>query len=560
MAEQTIKILENKDEDIENIYVENITIDKKSNTIHPIKILEIQNNTDNNYKTLNQNRSNYLKNLEIYKNLPDSIITNIIKSRRFICKNHNILFHHYSKEKKTGENNSKNSGRIQSIIINTNLKSLNKEKKLKRTLSNNSHGIYHKKKLIKSKRIINSNKLTKKNQNISQSSIIANYETNYDYDLENNYNNEISNYNYINFSDNSEKLNLFERKNYFTDITLKDYLNKEIKSLVSSFYYSENKIKSNDKNKEKSSIENIKNKEKRYNSIQTIQHNLNIKSNIMNYLSEKKIARNNYDTKLENKIIGRYTSYSCLSTNPNCNINHNIKSKNRSQENLNTYSNLYKIKKAKKKVNGNIIRKNNNNNFLKLLITKSFNQLSNNGNFTTINSKRKIFKEEEKNNKKMKRYNVFINTQKFYNDSKIDYISFRKNNLRNLNDNKNNLKLKKENKKPLKLYKKDLNIISESAKRPLIIGIKSNYKTKRNSINDEDKNKIKNYKNISEPKIDKNKKKYIKLNNKALSYKINENKKEKSENKKENNKKKIFQLMNEWNKKNKDKKIIEIKK
>ena len=236
MAEQTIKILENKDEDIENIYVENITIDKKSNTIHPIKILEIQNNTENNYKTLNQNRSNYLKNLEIYKNLPDSIITNIIKSRRFICKNHNILFHHYSKEKKTGENNSKNSGRIQSIIINTNLKSLNKEKKLKRTLSNNSHGIYHKKKLIKSKRIINSKKLTKKNQNISQSSIIANYETNYDYDLENNYNNEISNYNYINFSDNSEKLNLFERKNYLTDITLKDYLNKEIKSLVSSFY------------------------------------------------------------------------------------------------------------------------------------------------------------------------------------------------------------------------------------------------------------------------------------------------------------------------------------
>ena len=90
----------NKDEDLTNYYKETINIDSKNNTINPIKKIEIANNIEHNYQTLRQNSSNYLKNLEIYKKLPDSIITNIIKSKKFICKNHNILFHHYTKKRK----------------------------------------------------------------------------------------------------------------------------------------------------------------------------------------------------------------------------------------------------------------------------------------------------------------------------------------------------------------------------------------------------------------------------------------------------------------------------
>ena len=163
MAEQTIKICENKEDDIKNYYEEALTLENKNNTICPIKKIEIRNSAEFNYKTLNQNSSNYLKNLEMYKNLPDSILTNIIKSRKYICKNHNILFHHYSKEKKSDEKNNKNCGKIQSIIINTNLKTLNKEKSSMKTLTNtNSQIIYQKKISLKPKNTINTNRQSKK--------------------------------------------------------------------------------------------------------------------------------------------------------------------------------------------------------------------------------------------------------------------------------------------------------------------------------------------------------------------------------------------------------------
>ena len=232
MSEQSIKISGNKDEDITNYYGEIITIENKNNTICPVKKIEIKNSLENNYKTLNPKSSNYLKNLEMYKNLPDSIITNIIKSRKFICKNHNILFHHYSKENKSSEKHKKNLGKIQSIIINTNLKSLNKEKSITKTLSNNSQIIYHKKKLVKPKSTINSNRQSKKNNNVSQSSIFANYDTNYDYDFDNN-----ENYNYLNINDNKDKLNNLKINNCFTDLSLKEYLYNEIKTLRKSLNY-----------------------------------------------------------------------------------------------------------------------------------------------------------------------------------------------------------------------------------------------------------------------------------------------------------------------------------
>lgn len=513
MSEQSAKNLDNLEDTITNYYIESIASDNKNNTITPtIKKIEFKNNNkDINCRTLTERSSNYLKNLEIFKNLPDSIVTNILKSRKYISHNHNILFHHFSKEKKISK---KNTGKIQSIIINANLKTLKKENNSTRALSKNSNSniIYYKKNLMKSKSNINTNRQSKKNNNTSQSSIIANYETNYDYDFDNN------NDNYINFNDNSEKINLLEKKNCFTDVSLKEYLCKETKPLRTAFNYFENNEK--DKNKEKKVVKNIK---------------IDI-SETKNDIKKKNIENSIIDIKIkENK--NRIRKYSFSKINTNSNINNTSSGKNKIKEIKNTYTNRYKIQSNKIKLNfGN----NNKTHFNQLLTKKSYNYLCSNGNFTTANSKRQSFikKEEEKNNSKKKNFNnIFLNTQKFYNDSKIDYISFRKNNLNNSifsnQNNRNFLKRKEEKRIPCKLIKKDLSNCSSNSKK--ILTKKYNSFSKRNLSMENGINKKGKHKFIA------NSERRINIQKIEKTFK-----KGKLKEKIENNKKKIFKYKNEY--------------
>ena len=527
MAEQTIKISENKEDDITNYYEEALTLENKNNTICPIKKIEIRNSAEFNYKTLNQNSSNYLKNLEMYKNLPDSILTNIIKSRKYISKNHNILFHHYSKEKKSDERNNKNCGKIQSIIINTNLKSLNKEKSSTKTLSNNSQIIYQKKISIKPKSTINTNRQSKKNNNTSHSSIIANYDTNYDYDFDNN-----ENFNYINI-ESKDKLSNIDFNNYLSDISLKEYMYNETKTLRTAFNYFEKNEKENKEDKYQNIQEKIKNVQ-----IMPPRSKINSDNNI---LHKQKTQRAEIDINRNEKMLDKKYNSSYIHTysNSKSTINHKIRGKNKSQENINSYTHRYKMKKIKFKLD---IPNKNNNHYLKLLTTKSYNQLSSNGNFTAVNTRRKSFKKEELYLNKNK-YNNFLKTQNFYNCSKIDYISFRKNNLNNQkikSNNKNILREKKDKRIPCKLIKKDLNIITSTSKFPLITNKSNSFSKKDNSV-ENDKND-KKYKAVSEPKIDKNININNNFTNKSLSLRNKKTYKCNYKNKIESNKKKIFEF------------------
>ena len=559
MAESS-KIFNNKEEEITNYYGETINLDTKNNTINsnPIKKIEITNSIEFNYQTLKQNSNSYLKNLEIYKKLPESMVTNIIKCRKFICKNHNILFHHYTKDK-FNENNKKNSGIIQSIIINTNLKSFNKENKIVRTLSNNSNVVYHKKNLTKAKSAFNSYRQTKKNHNVSQSSIIANYETNYDYDFDNNDN-------CINLNDNSEKFNSLAKKNLFNDISLKEYLHNETKTLRKIKYFeSKEKNTDTDNTDIEKNINTEKNKNKNKN-IRTIQLDLKINSDISPFLNTEKNEGKKFDFKnIEKKKNNNKNSYSNINSNDNRNnkINNKVRRKIKSQENINSYSNRYKMKKYKFKTK---LNNEKNNYYHKLLLTKSYNHLSINGNFTSANIKRKTLVEgDKKNNFKRKKNNIFINTQNFYNDSKIDYVSFRKNNLnnniktskQNKNTNKNNnniLKHKEEKRIPFKLIKKDLKINTSNTKKELT-NIKIDSKTKRNLSLEGMRNKNENIL-IKEGTQAKFGKIQNSINNVVISISPTNNKfnkKEKFKNKIENNKKKVFEF--KFNQKQKQKQI-----
>ena len=540
MSEQTIKILENRDEDITNYYRDSITLENHNKTINPIKKIELRNSTELNYQTLSQKTSNYLKNLEMYKNLPDSIINNIIKSRKFISQNHNILFHHYSKEKKLDENNKKNLGRIQSIIINTNLKIFNKEKNIIRNLPNNSELIYYKKHLKKAKSTINSNRATNKYNNTSQSSIIANYETNYDYDYDYIYDNNNENFNYLNCNENhnNKKLNLNtleKNNNYYNDISLKEYLYNETKTLRTAFNYFEKN------EQDKKGGKNIE--DKKIFNINIAKPNIKITSDNITFThSQNTDRKEKIIKKLENKKIKG--KYSCSNLQTNSKINNKIRGKNKSLENINSYSNRYKMKKIKYKLDISNNNKTNNNylsnNYIKLLTAKNYNNLSSNGNFTTVNTKRKTFIEEEKNNFKRKKYNIYINTQNFYDNSKIDYISFRKNNINNnilKQKNKNILKHKQDKRIPCKLIKKDLNIITSTSKSSLNSGNKLISPTNKNN------DKKFNEKTIWEPKIDKSKKLRNSLVDKALIIKNKSlNKKGNFKSKIEDKKRKFFNL------------------
>ena len=120
---------------------------------------------------------------------------------------HYILFHNFSKDKKKNEN-SKNSGTIQSIVINKNLRiTLSKIKNKMKGLSNNSKNIYYRKSLTKENYSLNPNISSKKNMTNSQSLVNTNMDTNYDYDNENK-----QNYNILNFLDSSDKFSILKKK------------------------------------------------------------------------------------------------------------------------------------------------------------------------------------------------------------------------------------------------------------------------------------------------------------------------------------------------------------
>ena len=160
-------------------------------------------------------------------------------------QNYYIFFHNFSKDRKKNEN-SKNSGTIQSIVINKNLRiSLSKIKNQLRELPNKSKKVYYRKSLTKGNYSLNSNILSKKNMTTSQSLVNTNMDTNYDYDSDNK-----QNYNILNFMDNLDKFSILEKKNYFIDVSFKEYLQNETKNILSARHNYENKenINNNEKN------------------------------------------------------------------------------------------------------------------------------------------------------------------------------------------------------------------------------------------------------------------------------------------------------------------------
>ena len=591
-----------EDEKSTNYKEENSMNQNTNKSITPSFQLEEKNeskyDTEINISNLNNSKdkqNNYLKNLELYKNLPDSMITNIIQSKKFITQNHNILFSHYSKDK----DNKSNSGSIQSIVISTNLKSSsikdnsNTNSNRTRSLSNNSKLIYHKKSLQKVKKINNSNNSNinpniyhKKNNNISQSTINANFETNYDYDCENNITNTNTNitnnpninsntssnnnniFNYINFTNNSDKFNLLEKQNNFTDISLKEFLSNETKSIRTMLIYSENKPnnENNNVNKDiKAENKESNNEDKIIQVIKSLDLKANINPDIKLYTYSDKQKTERDDIVINNQKEKK-NAYDASKYNTNIN-NNKVRSKTKSFDNkgnrsYSSYANKYKAKKYKVKIG---------NQYHQLLSGKSFSFLSSTGNFVTKPIKIPL-NEEEKNNKNNKnKLNIFINTQNFYNDSKIDYTSFRKktlysNNMNNprttKNLNRNVFKHKEEKKAPCKLIKKELINTNTPHMTSLVnsIRVKSKSKSKSKSTRNmsesggsvaggnllSEKNKKVTSNNIKREKYDT----YNSINSKILKKNNLEEKSDKSE----KNKKKIFQFKKRENKSQKQNK------
>ena len=378
---------------------------------------------------------------------------------------HFILFHNFSKDKKKNEN-SKNSGTIQSIAINKNLRiTLSKIKNQIRGLPNNSKNIYYRKSLTKENYSLNPNISSKKNMTNSQSLVNTNMDTNYDYDNDNK-----QNYNILNFLDSSDKFSILKKKNYFIDISLKEYLQNETKNILSARHNYENKENIN--NNEKNTI--IKD-DKKENHIQKIQ-DLRLNSEVIPYIQKQKTQR--FEIHKKQEIKNKHKS--------------SIRTKFKSCHSKD--SNIKKYKAIKTNPNYNINTGHNNNQ--KLLITKSYSLLSSEGNFSK-KPKIKSFIEEEKNNSRK------LNQAKnFYNNiSKIDYISFREKKILNTNPKSSKIKernifKKKENKRmPCKLFKKDSNNIIPSERIASLIksiGIKS-YSRSRSK----NKNKSKTARNIS---------------------------------------------------------------
>ena len=556
-----------EDEKSTNYKEENSMNQNTNKSITPSFQLEDKNeskyDTEINISNLNNSKdkqNNYLKNLELYKNLPDSMITNIIQSKKFITQNHNILFSHYSKDK----DNKSNSGSIQSIVISTNLKSSTIKENNNSNNNNINPNIYH-----------------KKNNNTSQSTINANFETNYDYDCENNITNtNIANnpninsnastnnnniFNCINFTNNSDKFNLLEKQNNFTDISLKEFLSNETKSIRTMMIYSENKPNNENNNVDKDIKAENKDSESEDKNIQVIQ-SLDLKRNTnpdiksYSYSNKQKTERDDILIKNQKEKKNAYDF-----SNNNTNVNSNkIRPKTKSfdskgDRSYSSYANKYKTKKYKVKIG---------NQYHKLLSGKSFSFLSSTGNFVT-KPKKMSLNEEEKNNKNNKnKINIFINTQNFYNDSKIDYTSFRKktlysNNMNNprttKNLNRNVLKHKEEKKAPCKLIKKELINTNTPIEATLINSIRVKSKSKSKSTRNlsesggsvaggnllSEKNKKVTSNNIKREKYDT----YNSITPKLLKKNYSEEKSDKSE----KNNKRIFQFKKRENKKQKHK-------
>ena len=356
---------------------------------------------------------------------------------------------------------------LESNDINKNLGiSLSKIKNQIRGLSNNSKYIYYRKSLKKGNRSLNSHILSKKNMTTTcQSLVNTNMETNYDYDSDNK-----QNYNILNFLDSSDKFSILEKKNYFIDISLKEYLQNETKNIRSAHNICENKENIN--NNENNSNKKYDLKE---NHIQKIKE-LRLNSEVIPYIQKQKTQRFEIHNKKELKI--RHKS--------------SIRTKFKSCDSKGSY---LKINKSSRTNPNYHINTEHNNSNQKLLTTKSYSLLSSEGNFSS-KPRKKAFIEEEKNNSR--RLNQ---TKNYYNiNSKIDYISFREKKVMNNNQkrskNKERIILKNknmENKRvPCKLIKKDFNNIISSARIASLIKsirMKSNSRSKSKSKN-KSKNKI----------------------------------------------------------------------
>ena len=383
---------------------------------------------------------------------------------------HFILFHNFSKDTKKKEN-SKNAGTIKSIVINKNLRIiLSKNKNQMKGLSNNSKNIYYRKSLTKENYSSNPNISSKKNMTNSQSLVNTNMDTNYDYDNDNK-----KNYNILNFLDSSDKFSILKKKNYFIDISLKEYLQNETKNILSARHNYENKENIN--YKENNTI--IKD-DKKENHIQKIEY-LRLNSEVIPYIQKQKTQR--FEIHKKQEIKNKHKS--------------SIRTKFKSFNSNN--SNIKKYKSNKTNPNYKINTGNNNKN-QKLLKTKSYSLLSSEGNFSTKQKKKLILEEEKNNSRKLNQAKNFYN-----NISKIDYISFREkkiidNNPKTSKIKERNIFKKKENKRiPCKLLKKDSNNIIPSERIASLIksiGIKSYSRSKSKSKN-KNKTLSKTTRNIS---------------------------------------------------------------
>jgi hypothetical protein len=330
--------------------------------------------------------------------------------------------------------------------------------------------------------------------------------------------------------------------------------------------YSENKPnnENNNVNKDiKAENKESNNEDKIIQVIQSLDLKANTNQDIKLYTYSDKQKTERDDIVINNQKEKK-NAYDASKYNTNINSN-KVRSKTKSFDNkgnrsYSSYANKYKAKKYKVKIG---------NQYHQLLSGKSFSFLSSTGNFVTKPIKIPL-NEEEKNNKNNKnKLNIFINTQNFYNDSKIDYTSFRKKTLysTNMNNprtttknlNRNVFKHKEEKKAPCKLIKKELINTNTPNVASLI-----------NSIRVKSKSKSKSTRNMSESGgsvaggnllSEKNKKitsNHIKRENydtyNSITPKLlKDNYSEEKSDKSEKNNKRIFQFKKRENKKQKHK-------
>lgn len=185
----------------------------------------IKNITEINHEKY-EKPTDYLINLDIFKDMPDSILLDILRTKKYIRNNHSILFHRYI-TKQPKENNQTNHGKIQSIFINPNFlkskKRPNTNIKTRTFSTQNNHDdnnefIYHKKNITDKKYRINRNVG-------SQTPTTMKTNTSYDRDSK-------MKKNFTNFSSFLKNLEESKQKTeIFGDCSLKEFLKNETKTL-----------------------------------------------------------------------------------------------------------------------------------------------------------------------------------------------------------------------------------------------------------------------------------------------------------------------------------------